>query len=213
MYADAYMKSIEKSFKATNLHLPPIVGFTGQAGVGKDSAALYLSRQYKYEQLSFAAPIKAMLNAGFGIDPAVWEDRVAKERVIDWIGRSPRQLAQTLGTEWGRNCVAQTIWLSIFSRNAAAVTAEGKRVVVSDVRYANEAQHIVNMGGVIIRIERPDVAPVATHASEYGIPTNLVSGVIVNDYNLDTLYTRVERLVLDLGANQEARRRALRDNG
>lgn len=42
------------------------------------------------------------------------EDRVKKEQPIPQLGgKSFRRLAQTLGTEWGRNCVGDSIWCDI----------------------------------------------------------------------------------------------------
>ena len=38
--------------------------------------------------------------------------------------------------------------------------------VVPDVRFANEAEAIRELGGVIVRVERPGVGPLSAHVSE-----------------------------------------------
>lgn len=44
-----------------------------------------------------------------------------------------------MGTEWGRRCFFNDSWLQLTIAKAEALLAAGKRVVIEDGRFANEA--------------------------------------------------------------------------
>jgi len=169
--------------------LPTLVGLTGKAGVGKDTLADYLVARHGFAKLSLAAPLKEAINGLFGFTPEQWDDREWKERVIDWIGKSPRQLAQTIGTEWGRECIAEDIWLRIAQRRIEQLLAEGyKGVVISDVRFDNEASFVRRLGGLVCAIVRDAVDDVSPHASERGVHIALIHHWIVNTGSREGLF-------------------------
>jgi hypothetical protein len=145
-----------------------LIGLAGYAGTGKDTVRAML--QYLgYTGFAFADPIRKMLRqllSDSGIDDRFIHDRAFKEVAIHELGVSYRQMAQTLGTEWGRNLVPD-FWLRIAQAYLDdQVDMGGTHFTVSDVRFVNEAQWVRQNGGVIWRIERPDVVPVRAHTSE-----------------------------------------------
>lgn len=159
--------------------LPRIIGITGRAGVGKDTLADYLELGHGYYRYSLAMPLKRGIEEMFSLSPTVW-DRENKERVIPWIGKSPRQLAQTLGTEWGRHLVADDIWLRCLGQVIDNLPSTAEGLVIPDVRFENEANYIRARGGVVIRVLR-DVEPVNAHMSEAGLPDDLVNVQVLNN--------------------------------
>lgn len=62
---------------------------------------------------------------------------------------------------------------------------------VTDVRYANEAQRVLDLGGEVWEIVRPGIETDG-HSSEQPLPRELVTEVIQNDSTLDVLLQRVE---------------------
>ncbi|WP_353744879.1 MULTISPECIES: hypothetical protein [Methylobacterium] len=72
---------------------------------------------------------------------------------------------QTIGTEWGRKCVGGDVWLRLARAQVERAWGEGKRVVVDDVRFLNEADAIEAMGGFLIRVDRPGLVA-GSHPSE-----------------------------------------------
>jgi hypothetical protein len=164
-----------------------LIGLTGRAGHGKDTAANALAGYRKY---AFADPIKEALNAMFGFHHHFWEDREWKETPLPGIGRSPRFLAQTLGTEWGRERVRPTLWVDLFImtmrrwqvEQQATRPYEVLNVVVSDVRFPNEAKAIKELGGRIVRVIREGGTDLpgggSGHQSEAGIPPELLDHTI-----------------------------------
>lgn len=186
--------------------LKPLIGICGPAGSGKDTLANGIAAMDVYFVYHFADPIKAALNAMFGWGPAHWENRGWKEEPIPWLERelaaighesekcspSPRYLAQTLGTEWGRETVDQNIWLKIadqkFKRINTSARMEGGRImglgmIVADVRFNNEAKWIKDSGGLMLEVVRPgqDFISEDSHASEAGVDPALIDAVITND--------------------------------
>lgn len=174
-----------------------LIGITGAARSGKDSAAEFLI-PHGFERIAFADPIKAMAFVGLGIDPDDYDDE-SKEEEIDWLGVSPRRVWQTLGTEWGRAVGGPDLWLKVAWRKMAEAKEERptlRGIVFTDVRFDNEAQAIRNSGGKVIKIVRPDARAVAPHVSERGLSANLIDDVIVNDGTLAQLREAVLKEVL-----------------
>ena len=162
-----------------------IIGLTGPAGCGKDTVADHLASELGYARYAFADPLRAALVAGLGIDPACFTNRDLKEKPHVLYGVSPRRMLQTLGTEWGRKLIADDVWLrraALFAHQAARKGS--KALVISDVRFENEAAW-VRKQGLLLHIHRPDVGAVETHASEAGV--SFVAGADARIENTSTV--------------------------
>jgi hypothetical protein len=165
-----------------------LICVAGSAGAGKDTATNMLRDHFGFATYAFAYPIKAALNAMFGWDMALWDNREWKEAVIPDIGKSPRQLAQTLGTEWGRDLVNPKLWLLLAKRrHDAALCAGLPGLVISDCRFNNEAQFAHELGGVVVHIHRDGVGAVAAHASENALSPGMIDHRILNNGTLQEL--------------------------
>lgn len=164
---------------------PPIIGICGPAGCGKDTLAEGLSHRFNMHIHRMADPLKRGLEVMFNLDRSIWDDRDAKERELQGIGRSPRYLAQTIGTEWGRVLVHPDIWVWAADRQ----WLQHAHLIVPDIRFDNEAEWVERRGGVLLSIERPELEIIAEsgHASECGIDPAYVFETIVNDSTIDDL--------------------------
>lgn len=172
-----------------------IVGLTGFAGSGKDTAAEYLIQNYGFKPVKFADALKDMLRA-IGLTTEEIEDRVLKEEPHPLLcGRSPRHAMRTLGTEWGRDQIADNIWTNIWSSRC-----NGKRLVVcADMRFPNESAVIEANKGIMIRIRRPDTDPPPEtwdnlHPSEKFIPHLPVHYEVENTGTIKQLGEAIYRL-------------------
>jgi hypothetical protein len=169
-----------------------VIAFAGAAGSGKDTAAEHLVKHYNYARCAFAGPLKAALNAMFGWDKALWDNRDWKEAVQPDIGKSPRQMAQTLGTDWGRELVNRDLWMMLAARAVSSAHINGfDGTVFTDCRFANEAEFVLAQGGLVLQIVRPGVDAVSAHVSEQMLPAHLVSTTIVNDSSMAHLWSQV----------------------
>lgn len=157
-----------------------IVGLAGAAGSGKTTLAKALEVR-GFAIIGFADPIYEAVAAIVGLPVAALQQRAVKETPLEWLGRSPRHLLQTLGTEWGRESISQTIWIDIAMHRAQ----HHRNVVIPDVRFDNEARAIRACGGRVWRLRRDDYRPLDTvssrHASEAGVSDHLIDLVIDND--------------------------------
>lgn len=136
-----------------------LIAFTGLAGSGKSTAAAALGEQ-GWMRVKFADVLKNMLRAFYhscGVDDVDYiEARIEgslKEEPCHFLrGRSPRHAMQTLGTDWGRNCIAPDLWVRAWQYRASSFLHQGIDVVTDDCRFANEAEAVRSMGGRVVRI-------------------------------------------------------------
>jgi len=178
-----------------------IIGIAGPAQSGKDTIGKRLLVKHSFIRYAFADPIRHGLEAMFNLLHSDFNEN--KEKEIDWIGKSPRELMQTLGTEWGRNLVADDIWLRLAEININAMVDRNSYihsliggVVITDVRFENEANWIRQQGGEIWHITRKDTRQVNQHTSEDGVifqPND--DQIIDNNAGLNQLYEIVDQLM------------------
>lgn len=157
-----------------------IIGLCGAAGSGKSTVADRLVKVHGFSHHSFADPIYRAVSAITGLPVWCLKDRAVKESPIEWLGHSPRELLQTLGTEWGRNMIRDDIWVQSALRSISGDT------VFSDVRFANEAEAILDRGGEIWLVagRSSNLGAAALHSSEAGIDKKYISQTISNDGSL-----------------------------
>lgn len=170
-----------------------LIGLTGLAGAGKDTVRQILESQHGFIGFGFADPIRNMLRtllSDNGISESWMDERALKEQQIPTLGKSYRELAQTLGTEWGRTVLGQDFWLRIaesYLYDIASTTFGPQHFVISDVRFQNEADWVRQRGGVIWRVERPGTQSVRAHVSEQGATAIKADAVLVNNSSIEDL--------------------------
>ena len=169
---------------------PALIGFSGKARSGKDTAGKYLVDKYRFVRYSFAQPLKDGAKAMFNLTD---EQIKNKEQVIEPWGKSPRELYQLLGTD-----VARSIDLRVWIKNAEMFIKKraGLSVVITDVRFSNEAEWIRKQGGVVIYLESKTrgINDGTGHASENGLSGDDVDVYIENDGTINQLYEKIEAL-------------------
>lgn len=182
-----------------------LIGLTGHARTGKSTAASYLASEHRFETYAFATPLKEGIAAMFNLSAEDLEGS-AKEQPLPWLGRSPRQLMQLLGTEWGRDMLNANVWIDLAEQNLAALAElcpEASGFVISDVRFENEADYIRKRGGLVVHISRDDAPDVNHHISELGVALQPQDLVINNDAELRDLFAQLDRTVVALRAQAQ----------
>ena len=159
-----------------------IIGIAGRARSGKDTIAKHLVNQHGFLRVGFADPIKDALAAMLRITPEMLERY--KDEPFESLNTTPRKAMQTLGTEWGRNIIDTNVWIRMLQERIynIATLAVYPKIVISDVRFDNEAQAIKSWGGTVWLVERipePNIVTVE-HSSEWGINEELVTAWITN---------------------------------
>lgn len=186
--------------------LPPLIGLTGPAGCGKDTVRSMLEMHHGYHGLALSDPIRSMITSLLRTacaDANHAHARELKERPIPGLGVSYRHLAQTLGTEWGRETISPELWTSIAGMRMAELVSDNLgpiNFVVSDIRFESEAQWLRQRGGVIWEIMRPRVQAVRAHTSEAGIAHAHISQTLCNDGNIADLHQCVQSALAHFAA-------------
>lgn len=184
-----------------------LVGLTGRAGAGKDTAAAHLEAAHRFHAVAFADVINDLaqvLLECWDVDYAALHERALKEQPIYCMpgAPSPRQIKQDmgdLGRRWHADfwvrAAARRLGLDDLPRSAPV----HDRIVVTDVRYPNEAAWLAGLGGVLLRLRRPSAPAVRAHSSEQHIDALPACMEIINDNGLNNLHTDLELALRRLG--------------
>ena len=150
--------------------------YSNAPGSGKSTVAGMLQG---YKRLSFADPLRkfsAQILSSLGYNGLTCL-RDKKEEKIAGLGVSPRQMMQTLGTEWGRSCIHPDLWIMVAAGSVEKQLKRGRNVVIDDVRFPNEAEMILRLGGKLWLVDRPGVVYEGDHASEGALADLLPVGI------------------------------------
>lgn len=184
-----------------------LIGLCGAAGAGKGSVAARLVEKHDFLEMAFADPLYAAVAVITGLPVESLKDRATKEKPLAACGgKSPRQMLQLLGTEFGRQMIHEDIWvMRTMLAVLSARRADRQGVVITDVRFDNEAVAIREEGGVIFEVVRPGAACLASdaagHASEAGISREHILATLVNAGTFDDLNATVDEAVSSLHAD------------
>ncbi|PCJ68211.1 MAG: adenylate kinase [Rhodobiaceae bacterium] len=181
-----------------------LVGICGPKGSGKSFAADHLVAK-GYARVRFADPLKRMVSAllhDMGISALVVRQHVygdLKDTPLGLEGMeslTSRDLQVTLGTEWGRQIVDPDWWVKIANLKVKKFLADGRDVVIDDLRFENEARLINGIGGRIIEINRPGHEYDASHPSEAGVPRKYIRSSADNHHKFaSSFYQEVTSLL------------------
>jgi hypothetical protein len=178
-----------------------LIGLSGYSRSGKDTVAELLCLNYGYKRVSFADPMRQAL---YVLSPKI-DNIVRLSEYVDDYGwdvakqnQEVRRLLQVFGTEVGRKMFGLDFWIDIALKDLSGDT----QVVISDVRFPNEADAIAKLGGSVWRINRKNHSAVNGHASEHAMDNYMFNHVIYNDGTLDDLSDEVFMLAKHLGLDK-----------
>lgn len=178
-----------------------IIGLTGKKGVGKDTVGEYLASEHDFVRGGFADKLKEAAGALFNVsldDVDVWKNRVdveVKVHEADLLVSEMtwRKMLQRFGTEMGRNVFGANFWVNQFWLDHDL----RNKLVITDVRFTNEAESIIERFGHIIEVRRgKDDGD--THPSEAGLPASYITATIDNNGSFGELFEAIDELISDL---------------
>lgn len=181
--------------------LPKLIGLKGAIGAGKDTVANYLVAHFGYTKRGFSDPVYESL---YALNPPVivGHHRVIHLQVLvdrhgwDFVKRTypaVREWLRVVGTEAGRDVHGENCWVTVLDQRRHA--GGDIRTAIRDVRFANEAQYILDNGGEIWEIQgrtSPEVASLKQHRSEGNLFP--ITRVLHNDSTLPLLYRRINAI-------------------
>lgn len=195
-----------------------LIGLHGKKGSGKNTAADVIhewgrKRGLKVLDHGFADLLKFSCIRALGIDVKTVNDGVVIADSLKRIGDisisipeqsmlveiSGRQYLQNYGTEAHRDVFGRDFWIdqllpleTTWQYKWAEHEEDWPDIaVITDLRYANEAQRIHQLGGEVWLIDWPSVDDGDTHSSEQQLPDPFINAIIINDSTLEGFQTEV----------------------
>lgn len=197
-----------------------IIGLTGAAGSGKDTACGFAlewceDRGLTAERLAFADPLKISAAACFGVPPSDalafcnWLKQpgvfVEAMRLEGSAGDLPsaegsnikgkrvsgRQFLQFYGTEAHRDVFDREFWVNVTEEKLNVRAGNLDVVFLTDPRFPNESAMIHKHDGEVWKIERPNAAAIEAHSSEAGLPEDDLDLRVNNVGSLEDLQAEV----------------------
>ncbi len=186
-----------------------LIGLTGFAHSGKDTSADFIEDILKkkgltYSRVCFSRPLKESCKILFNLTDEELNNQDLKEEVlrnpkgearfiINGLEASPRIILQWLGTQ------LRSININFFVNNMDKIISscvEKDFIIITDVRYDNEAELVKKYFGTLVKIER-NIKKInsSDHSSERGIDKSFVDFIIENNGTLDNLYELVEGFI------------------
>lgn len=103
---------------------------------------------------------------------------------------SPREIMQRVGTNFFRN-IQDNFWL----KQADKALGNENSLILTDVRFENEAEWILNKKGLIINIINDNLNNVDPHISESGIGKKYITLNLENNGTIEELKNGIEFIV------------------
>jgi len=174
----------------------PLIGLTGAPGAGRATIAAHLCDSRDFRSYSLTDPLRQVL---YSLEPLL-SSQVSLRTLIDESGWAPAlahrihgpevtRLLEALRTEVARDVFTVDLWvrrLDALVRSDVEVLGAAP-VVVTDVATPEEAQWVLDAGGVIWQVDRPG------HPASMQLHDRLVGAVIKNDATMLALTRRVDR--------------------
>lgn len=174
-----------------------IIGICGHKGSGKSTVASMLEELLGYEVTMFAQRLKEATCALSGCTMQDLESQDFKENTLvpdylmPYIPSNVKPTYRAFLQYWGTEVMRKyndNIWID------STLSSCGNEVIISDVRFPNEAQAIRSKGGIIVKVERPGCGGDG-HASETSVDGIEGDFVIENDGSLFDLLSEVLSVV------------------
>jgi len=168
-----------------------ILGITGKMRAGKSTFATFMHDLLPSDRASLASPIKRLACdiAGPGAS-----DPERKETV--------RPLLQAIG-EVCKQLHGQDYWLRILASVwEDKIKSPDRWVIIDDVRSLTEANWILEQGGHVVRVVRPETDCLASdHVSERSVDGITPDTVVINRGDLYDMQQEASKLAIKLEYN------------
>lgn len=181
-----------------------LIGLMGVKGSGKSTCARYLVENYNFTEKSFADCLKKACQEIFLLSDEQINGSKKEEPDSRWFNCSPRKMLQFVGTDLLRDGletimpgIKNDVFINHFKLWYENEIKENPnaQIVVSDIRFQNEANFIKSLGGIIIKIERSSCEQSDTHVSEVEQrDIEIFDHFIHNNSSFDELFEQVNTI-------------------
>ena len=162
-----------------------LIGLVGKAGSGKDTLADEIAAD-GWEKVAFADSLKRMCIDYLGLSHDDAYTQEGKMRMNPHWGMTNRTILQKVGTDAMRNGFDKDVWVKILQIRIRRMLDEGRKVVITDCRFDNEAQMVEDMGGLVVEVVRDSQSRNLSsveqqHASEEPVSRRYVAFTVDNN--------------------------------
>lgn len=196
--------------------MPKIIAICGAKRSGKDVLAEHLVKNYNYEKIAFADPLKLVVKSLFNFD----DDQVGigidtgtnrKDMIDERWGIAPRAALQFFGTEIMQEKIQEllpTIKRNFFAntlKNHIENAEEGKKFVISDLRFIHEYDMLANISNIghkdkmIVRVIRPSKNRIKVqqepHVSELEYTNIPYDIIMINNGSIEEYISRFDKIM------------------
>lgn len=182
-----------------------LIGIMGSIGSGKSTVADYLVKNHGFIEYSFAKPLKQIAEILQFEHHQIYGTQDEKLEINKFWGISGREFLQKFGTEICRDTLPtiipnmnmnnNTLWIRLFEK----MYSPDKNIVISDVRFTDEINKIKELGGFIIKIERPSECTQKSdyqkHSSELSTSNIVPDYLILNNQTIEKLYENIDNFL------------------
>lgn len=171
-----------------------IIGLSGYARSGKDEVANILVNKFGFKRVAFADAIRSFV---LKVNPILENGKRVNEMVNEFgwditkAQTETRRLLQEIGVV-GREMFGDDVWIKTAFKDLNLYT---DNVVVSDVRFRNEASFVTKDQGRLWRVLREGVGPVNNHISETDLDDAYFNAYVPNNGTLEELEAYVTKLI------------------
>jgi len=169
-----------------------LVGLVGLKGSGKDTVGDLLVKHHNFYKVAYADPIKIKVCEMLGLNLSEY----------DGFKRSTLESKNSKNSKInGRDFVVGVgMMMREFDQNqfVSYVDSEIKKhknVVVTDVRFLNEVDHLRKLNGLVVEVDR-GLTNHSTHISEQLAGTGVVDSVLDNTKTLEHLKNEIKLKIL-----------------
>ena len=172
-----------------------LIGVGHRKRSGKDETAKAIMQRVPYvKRMAFADLLKAGVNVWHGWDER-HSDGELKEVVDPYWGYSPRYAYVNIGTDCIRDRHRQDFWVKAAMRVVNMWRDAGYTVIITDIRFPDEADVVKAAGGVVWKASRPSLPPLDMendHISETALAKyEGWDEVLDNSSSLEDFHTKV----------------------
>jgi hypothetical protein len=177
-----------------------IISFGHKAQTGKTTACEYLAREYGFNNIAFADPLKQAVKIIYGLTDEQLYGKLKDVEDVFW-NETPRSILQKMGTDGLRKGHRMDVWVKATER---IITSDLKAYwAISDVRFPNEAEMVKSLNGIVVKLTgsfggREEIGS-SMHESELAMDSyNNWDLIIDNNSTLPEFYRKIDEVYQSL---------------